>query len=58
MRKLFKFKSLKKPVELFVLTKSPSKWLLVDRETGQIFQGNEKGSWDRLDPIIKNDRNE
>lgn len=59
MRKSFKFKSLKNPVELSVLTKSPSKWLLVDRETGQIFQGSENGHWDRLDPVLgsKNDRN-
>lgn len=50
MRKLFGFKTLKKPVRLFVLTKSPTKWLLIDRETGQVFQGSDNGYWDRLDP--------
>lgn len=57
MRKSFKFKSLKNAVELYVVTKSPTKWLLIDRETGQVFQGSENGHWDRLDPVIgKNDR--
>lgn len=41
------------PVVLTVKTKSPEKWLLIDRETGQIFQGSPKGYWDRLDPVIK-----
>jgi hypothetical protein len=36
-----------------VKTKSPEKWLLIDRETGQVYQGSEKGHWDRLDPVIK-----
>lgn len=55
MRSLFKFKALDRPIELTVKTKSPQKWLLVDRETGQIFQGSEKGCWDRLDPVTKED---
>ena len=36
-----------------VATKSPTKWLLVDRETGQVYQGSPHGDWDRLDPAIK-----
>ena len=36
-----------------VATKSPTKWLLVDRETGQVYQGSPHGDWDRLDPVIK-----
>lgn len=36
-----------------VATKSPTKWLLVDRETGQVYQGSAHGDWDRLDPVIK-----
>jgi hypothetical protein len=56
MRKSFSFKTLKKSVSLVVKTKSPSKWLLIDRETGQIFQGSESGYWDRLDPVIKLDK--
>lgn len=52
MRKLFGFKEFEEPIYLVVKTKSPEKWLLVDRETGQIFQGNESGTWDRLDPLL------
>jgi hypothetical protein len=36
-----------------VYTKCPEKWLLVDRETGQVYQGSAHGDWDRLDPVIK-----
>jgi len=36
-----------------VYTKAPTKWLLVDRETGQVYQGSPHGDWDRLDPVIK-----
>ena len=53
MRKLFNFKTTYTPVVLQVKTKSPTKWLLVDRETGQVYQGSENGHWDRLDPVIK-----
>jgi hypothetical protein len=53
MRNLFSFNELEDSVELKVKTKSPTKWLLIDRETGQVFQGNDKGYWDRLDPVIK-----
>jgi hypothetical protein len=35
-------------------TKCPEKWLLIDRETGQVYQGSPDGHWDRLDPLIKN----
>lgn len=47
------FETFESPVVLTVKTKSPEKWLLIDRETGQIFQGSSKGYWDRLDPVIK-----
>ncbi len=53
MRNRFNFKVLSNPVVLQVKTKSPEKWLLVDRETGQVYQGSENGHWDRLDPVIK-----
>ena len=39
-----------------VATKSPTKWLLVDRETGQVYQGSPHGDWDRLDPVIKEEK--
>jgi hypothetical protein len=53
LRNKFSFKVLSNSVLLQVKTKSPEKWLLVDRETGQVYQGSEKGHWDRLDPVIK-----
>lgn len=53
MRDAFEFEELDSAIEIKVYTKSPNKWLLVDRETGQIFQGNKNGYWDRLDPVIK-----
>lgn len=45
------YEEVQNPVELKVLTKAPTKWLLVDRETGQIYVGNAGGHWDKL--IIK-----
>lgn len=53
MRNIFSFKVLSDSVILKVKTKSPEKWLLIDRETGQVYQGSENGHWDRLDPVIK-----
>ena len=53
-RSSFKFNELKDSIVLTVKTKSPDKWLLIDRETGQTYKGNENGYWDRLDPVIKN----
>jgi hypothetical protein len=53
LRNKFNFKVLSNSVVLQVKTKSPEKWLLVDRETGQVYQGSENGHWDRLDPVIK-----
>jgi len=29
------------PVELKVITKCPSKWILIDEETGQVYRGSE-----------------
>jgi hypothetical protein len=52
-RSNFTFSELKKSISLTVKTKSPDKWLLVDRETGQVYKGNQNGYWDRLDPVIK-----
>ena len=55
MRSHHEYEDLDSPIDLVIHTKSPTKWLLVDRETGVVYQGNPKGSWDRLDPVIKND---
>jgi hypothetical protein len=57
MRKQKKFKELVDPIDLVVHTKSPEKWMLIDKETGEIYQGNPNGYWDRLDPVIKNSHN-
>jgi hypothetical protein len=53
MRKQKTFKELYEPVDLVVHTKCPEKWILIDKETGEIYQGNPKGYWDRLDPVLK-----
>lgn len=49
------YKVFDQPVELKVKTRRPEKYLLIDRETGQVYQGNPGGYWDRLDPYIKDD---
>jgi hypothetical protein len=50
------FKEEDADVILTVRTLAPTKWLLMDRETGQIYQGSSKGYWDRLDPVVKVDK--
>lgn len=47
-RKAFDYPELDAPVDLIVHTKSPEKWLLLDRETGQVYQGSPSGRWDKL----------
>jgi hypothetical protein len=47
-RNSFVFKEEENEVSLIVKTLSPDKWLLVDRETGQVYQGNPGGFWDKL----------
>jgi len=54
-RKAFVYDVVSQDVTLKVVTRSPGKWMLVDRETGQTYQGSESGYWDRLDPVIKKD---
>ena len=41
------------PVALTLYTRAPSKWVLVDTETGQTYQGNPGGYWDRLVAVMK-----
>jgi hypothetical protein len=53
MRNPKEFKELADSVDLIVHTRSPEKWILLDRETGETYQGNTGGYWDRLDPVIK-----
>ena len=40
MRESFEFPETLSEVILVVQTLSPTKWLLIDRETGQTYQGN------------------
>ena len=47
-RNSFVFKEEENEIFLIVKTLSPEKWLLIDRETGQVYQGNPGGFWDKL----------
>lgn len=49
MREPFKFPETLGEVVLVVQTLSPTKWLLIDRETGQMYQGSPSGDWDKLE---------
>jgi len=40
-----KFKEEEQDVILTVRTLAPTKWILLDRETGQIYQGSPKGQY-------------
>jgi hypothetical protein len=50
-RNSFVFNEEESSVSLTVKTLSPEKWLLIDRETGQVYQGNPGGFWDKLKTI-------
>jgi hypothetical protein len=43
MKKIKEFEELNKPIDLVVHTKCPDKWLLIDRQTGEIYQGSSAG---------------
>ncbi|MEY3378214.1 MAG: hypothetical protein RLZZ328_1374 [Bacteroidota bacterium] len=45
-RKNIDFNELDKSILLTVKTKCPEKYLLVDRETGDMFVGKETGEWE------------
>ena len=53
MRNLKKFQELEQTIALTVKTKCAEKYLLIDRENGDIFIGNSMGFWDRLDTVTK-----
>ena len=45
-------KELKEPITLEVYTKCPEKWMLVDKETGEVYIGHAtkgKNSWKKID---------
>ena len=52
-RNNFVFNEEKNEISLIVKTLSPEKWLLIDRETGQVYQGNPGGFWDKLKIITR-----
>jgi len=51
------YKIFKEAVTLIVKTKRPEKWLLIDRETGESYQGNPNGYWDKM-IVYKKDNDE
>jgi hypothetical protein len=53
MREAKNFEELEEPIKLTVRTRSPEKYLLIDKETGNVFVGNQMGHWDRLDPVTR-----
>lgn len=55
-REIYTFKENEDPVYLVVKTKVPTKWMLVDRETGQVYLGNEGGYWDKLKLVERLDK--
>jgi hypothetical protein len=57
MKKIKEFEEFDNPIDLVVHTKCPDKWLLIDRGTGEIYQGSSNGHWNRLDPVIKHNHN-
>ena len=52
-RKPHSFDQTEEDVILTVRTLAPTKWLLIDRETGQTYQGNPAGYWDKLEQKTK-----
>lgn len=52
-REPYVFEQTEEDVILTVRTLAPTKWLLIDRETGQTYQGSPKGYWDKLETKVK-----
>ena len=55
-RNSFVFKEEENTISLTVETLSPEKWLLIDRETGQVYQGNPGGFWDKLKTVKRSSK--
>ncbi len=47
------YKIFNESVNLTIKTKRPEKWVLLDRETGEIYQGNPGGYWDKMEVKIR-----
>ena len=54
MREAKTFEELEKSINLTVKTRCTEKYLLIDRENGDIFVGNFMGHWARFDPVTRN----
>jgi hypothetical protein len=37
------------PIDIIIHTKVPTKYVLIDEETGQQYRGNEEGYWSKID---------
>ena len=48
------FEELEAPIHMRIYTRVPTKWILIDSETGEVYQGNVSGYWDKL---LRNDKN-
>ena len=46
-------KELNQPIELKVITKCPSKWILIDEETGQVYRGTENPKVGKMWQLIQ-----
>lgn len=47
-RKSVEFTELKETVKVTLFTKSPEKYIMIDRETGNMFVGKETGEWELI----------
>jgi len=51
-------KELQQPINLLIRTLAPDKWILVDQETGHVYQGSDRmdsyGPWVRHKVVDKN----
>ena len=46
-------KELNQPIELKVITKCPSKWILIDEETGQVYRGTENPNLGKMWQLVQ-----
>jgi hypothetical protein len=47
------YKIFDEAVNLIVKTKRPQKWILIDKETGEVYQGNPEGYWDKMEIKVR-----
>ena len=44
---------LEEPVELKLITKCPTKWILIDEETGQVYRGSNSAEVGKMWELIR-----